>query len=146
MIRNPGVFSAHSDRSSSPVMSATQVSFSRVPSWSIPFCHNAFGALSMASISRSVHAHPTENSQARPFTPPPAAMCSRSLWENPAPSRRTSTLRRKLPGIAAIAALRAARLSPASFEVALPGRGSITRTSSTLSQTARFGTNPTPPL
>jgi hypothetical protein len=37
-------------------------------------------------------------------------------------------------------------LSAASLEVALPGRGSITRTSSTLSQVARLGTKPAPPL
>ena len=49
------------------------------------------------------------------------------LWENPAPSNRTSTL------------------SSAQFAVAFPGRGLITSTSSVLSQVARFGANPIPP-
>ena len=37
-------------------------------------------------------------------------------------------------------------LSSAPLEAALPGRGSMTRTSSVLSQVARFGQNPMPPL
>jgi hypothetical protein len=37
-------------------------------------------------------------------------------------------------------------LSFAQFEVALPARGSMASTSSVLSQVARFGQNPTPPL
>jgi hypothetical protein len=43
------------------------------------------------------------------------------------------------PGGRETAVSRAAMLSSASLEVALPGRGSITRTSSVLSQVTRFG-------
>ncbi len=45
----------------------------QLPSWSMPGCHPGLGALSMASISRSVPAQPTENSHRRPLTPPPVA-------------------------------------------------------------------------
>lgn len=37
-------------------------------------------------------------------------------------------------------------LSAASLEVAFPGRGPMTRTSSVLSHVARFGQKPMPPL
>ena len=59
-----------------------------------PRSRHRSGSAAMASISRSVHDQPAENSQLRPLTWPPAAMCSSSSWENPAPSRRTSIRRR----------------------------------------------------
>ena len=73
-------------------------------------------------------------------------MCSSSSREYPAPSRRTSIRRRKAAGSRETARSRAAMLSSAQLEVAFPGRGSITSVSSVLSQVARFGQKPMPPL
>ncbi|WP_041254184.1 hypothetical protein [Frankia sp. EAN1pec] len=78
------------DRSSRPVSSATNVSPTGVPSWSMPWVQAFFGSVAIASVSMSVQDQPTENSQRRPRFPPPEAMYSSSWWENPAPSRRMS--------------------------------------------------------
>ena len=54
--------------------------------------------------------------------------------------------RRYWPGNRSTARSSRAMLSAASLAVALPGRGSIASRSSVLSQLARFGQNPMPPL
>jgi hypothetical protein len=127
-------------------MPATNVSSARSPFWSIPAVQAPAGSCSMASISLSVHDQPTENSQVRPRTPPPAAMCSSRSWENPAPSSRTSSRRRYGPGRRETARSSSSMLPAAQLDAAPPGRGSIARTSSVLSQVARLGQNPVPPL
>ena len=65
------------------------------PFWSIAVVPHRFGVAarwrrSPGRCTPSRRRTPT----LRPLTPPPVAMCSRSLWENPAPSRRTRTRRR----------------------------------------------------
>ena len=64
----------------------------------------------------------------------------------PGPVQADQSRRRNGPGSRDTAVSRAAMLSCASLDAAFPGRGSISRTSSVLSQVTRFGQKPMPPL
>jgi hypothetical protein len=126
--------------------SATKVSSSASPSWSIAGCHAVAGTRPIASISVSVHDQPTENSQCRPRSHP-RWRCGRA-GRGRTPPRPTGPGR--CAGRARAAARRPRRAPrccrPRSWRWRCPGGGRSPAASPVLSQVARLGANPMPPL
>ena len=89
---------------------------------------------------------PTEYSNRRPRTWAWPVSQSSSSWVAPAPSARTSSLRRCAAGTWAMARVRTSMWSPAWLLPALPGRSVTASSSVVLSHHTPSGWNPKPPL
>ena len=86
-----------------PVISATSLSGSAVPSWPVPGFHASAGTCRMASSSATVIIHPQVNSKTRRGEDIDSR-CLMSSWLAPAPSTRTRILARNRAGTCRMAA------------------------------------------
>ena len=118
------------------------------PSCSIAGVYAFFGSLSIAASPTSVHDEPTENSQCTPPLRRRRRRCARAGRERTrprpgGPARGAGTV----PGSAGDGQVEQGDVvSARSWTRQPPGRGSMASTSPVLSQVARFGQNPVPPL
>ena len=112
-----------------------------LPSWAVPGFHAPAGSSLIASSSASRMVQPQVNRMIRCGEDRPSRWPMRS-WLAPAPSTRTSILRRDRAGTCRIAAVSTSLWSVNGLDPAFPGRRVIARHSRVLRHQAPSGWKP----